>query len=320
MSRPAAIVHADWSKNPRKRWMARGEWKTGAWHLEGPDPVPEKGWLDSLREEADRLDGALVVGVDFPIGVPSAYAEKAGIVSFRDLLARIAEDGAWSEFHEVAEKEGQISCTRPFYPHRPGGSRLEHLVEGLGLQGRDDLLRRCERAHKRRPAASPLFWTLGAKQVGKGALTGWTEIVEPAAAEPAARLWPFDGVFEELCAERGLVVVETYPAEFYHQLGFPRSRWSKRRQSDRIECGARLLEWVSHARGHRVWLGDRLRECIEHGFGPRPDGEDAFDAVVGLIGMVKAIITSGPVPVPAPSSRGDGFLAVEGWIFGQDAS
>jgi hypothetical protein len=54
---------------------------------------------------------------------------------------------------------------------------------------------------------------LGANQVGKGAISGWREVVIPCVKE-GARLWPFDG---ELSAEsfNGLTIAETYPAETY---------------------------------------------------------------------------------------------------------
>jgi len=72
-----------------------------------------------------------------------------------------------------------------------------------------------------------------------------------------------------------LVVAETYPAECY--------RWfskdplgSKRNQDDRKDFGTSLLRWAD-AQG--VMLANRLAEEIQGGF---PQGDDAFDAVVGL--------------------------------------
>ena len=43
----------------------------------------------------------------------------------------------------------------------------------LGLDGAAALSRACDRATAERPAGAPLFWTLGANQVGKAAIAAW---------------------------------------------------------------------------------------------------------------------------------------------------
>ena len=91
-----------------------------------------------------------------------------------------------------ARLPSEIAITRPFYPRSSskGVTRAE-LVAGLGVSSFDDLLRICERRTEHRQAACSLFWTLGGNQVGKGALTGWQEIIRPALLR-GAKPWPFD--------------------------------------------------------------------------------------------------------------------------------
>jgi hypothetical protein len=49
---------------------------------------------------------------------------------------------------------------------------------------------------------------------------------------------------------------------------------------------------------------------VQDGFGSGADGEDRFDALVGLIGMLEVLAT-GREPTVGPDPR------VEGWILGQ---
>jgi hypothetical protein len=74
-----------------------------------------------------------------------------------------------------------ISIQRPFYPFAPGNKRHAHLLNALGLDSIDDLRRECEKQQPGRRAACPLFWTLGANQVGKGAIIGWRDVLAPRA-------------------------------------------------------------------------------------------------------------------------------------------
>src|SRR5690606_35236801 len=106
-----------------------------------PEPVGEASTL--LRRLLDRADGGkAVVGFDFPIGVPAAYAEKAGIDSFPTFLSKLGRDG-WGDFYEVAEKPHEIGLWRPFYPKRSvrkGEVAQRDLLDGLGMTSIEDLL------------------------------------------------------------------------------------------------------------------------------------------------------------------------------------
>jgi hypothetical protein len=83
------------------------------------------------------------------------------------------------------------------------------------------VLRRCEHRHCTRNAASETFWCLGASGVGKATLAGWRDTLRPALRDPNHRfsVWPFDGQLEDLLASSDAVLVETYPADAYLQLG-----------------------------------------------------------------------------------------------------
>jgi hypothetical protein len=59
---------------------------------------------------------------------------------------------------------------------------------------------------------------------------------------------------------------------------------SKRSQDDRKEFGASLLRWAG---ARSVMLANCLTEDIQSGF---PQGDDAFDAVVGLFGMLQVCL------------------------------
>ena len=57
-------------------------------------------------------------------------------------------------------------------------------------------------------------------------------------------------------------------------------------------------------------LAPDLQRAIQGGF---PQGDDAFDAVVGLFGMMEVLMHRRSAREPA----GDTVRQVEGWIFGQ---
>ncbi|WGF87139.1 hypothetical protein [Marinivivus vitaminiproducens] len=315
MRPPSVLAHADWSVSPAKRWLAAARRGGDGWQILDVRRAGTPGdLLDRLRAEA-RGPGPVLLGVDFPIGLPRVHARLAGITDFPKFLDRLDSDPAWADFGRPAETPDQIALRRPFYPMRSGGALRRHLVEGLGVPDYASLQRRCERRQHARPAASVLFWTMGGQQVGKAALSGWREIVLPARrSTPPLALWPFDGRLADLLDTRDAVIAEAYPAEFYRQLGLPLAQGgSKRRQTDRACSGVALL---AHAAGLGVAVPDGLRTRMRDGFGPSPSGEDAFDAIAGLFGVL-ALLVRGRAPDP-PHDDPD-LWRVEGWIFGQSA-
>lgn len=314
MQRPAIVAHADWGLSPRKRWVAIARLNTFSDTYEAVAPSPDGDPATLLRRLAAEGEGSALAGFDFPIGVPMAYAEAIGVKSFRSLLA-LAGNHEWRDFYRVAERPSDISLRRPFYPQRPGGCSQSHLVSGLGVASIQDLLRECERATATRRQACCLFWTLGGNQVGKAAITGWRDVLAPALQDEALdlRLWPFDGALEDLLGER-IVVVETYPTEFYWHLGVV-LKTGKRDPNERRSQATAIEGWRSlpTVRRHVEFSEEATSACLD-GFGSREDGEDPFDAFIGLLGMLNVVLRRRAPGWPVDPNR----RAVEGWILGQD--
>lgn len=314
MRQPVLMVHADWSLHPRKRWVARAISEGNRYRLEPPELAGAASTLlYRLRAEAGAA-GTVLLGTDFPIGLPLSYASRVGANDFVALLPRLGY-GEWADFYRVAETPNEIGLRRPFYPYRPGGTSHKHLLEGLGVERMDDLRRQCELAHAERRAAAPLFWTLGSQQVGKAAISGWRDMLAPALRDGAfpLTLWPFQGELAALLRPGQVVVAETYPAEEYGHLGLSFGARSKRDQAARAANGARLLTWAEQ---REVKLAPALAAAVRNGFGPGKEGEDPFDALVGLLGMLDVV--RGQRPAGAPPR--DAVRRVEGWILGQQRS
>ena len=313
--RPQLVTHADWSKNPKKRWCSTATLDAdGSYRIGAPEPVGDLSAYFTRLLSGAGADAVVLSGFDFAIGLPNSYADKAGITRFRSALSRFGRD-PWRDFYRPADTRSAISVTRPFYPTSSRGTRRQHLVEGLGMKDFDELYRRCEKQPGRRRAAT-LFWLVGGNQVGQAAITGWRDLLGPALANKdiAVSIWPFDGGLAELLKRPGVVVAETYPADVYRRLDLEirRNKRSKRRQSDRAENAGAVNCW---ARTRQVHLTDRLRAEMANGFGESPDGEDPFDAVVGLLGMLDVVLGNSPSGEP-----GDATTQIEGWILGQLAT
>ncbi|MGE0254457.1 MAG: hypothetical protein AB7N54_18675 [Alphaproteobacteria bacterium] len=311
---PEIVAHADWSIRPVGRRIAIARRRNDTWTVA---PAIEAGDVDDLaaRLLAEARGGTVLLGVDFPIGLPAAYAARAGIDRFLDWLAS-AGTGRWRQFYDPATTAAEIALGRPFYPARPGGTRRHHLVDALGVDAFAALHRYCDLGEGR-AAAAPLFWTMGGNQVGKAAICGWRDLIAPARRRwpRQIHIWPFDGPLAALLARPGLIVAETYPGEIYHHLdlGIRDRRRSKRRQADRAADAPRLR---AVARGLSLRLSAEAAAAIDDGYGPRKEGEDSFDATVGLLGMLNILRGNRPEGAPDhPLIR-----TVEGWILGQRPS
>jgi len=304
-------AHADWSTNPAKRWLCCAKRCAGRWQVAAPALLGEAQTLFvRLLEQAGGAPVAL--GVDFPLGLPRAYVAKHihALPDFPAFLARLKDQ---AEFFTIAERPEEISPMRPFYParSRAGVSREEH-AKALGLHGREGLSRACDRATAERPAGAPPFWTLGANQSGKAAVHAWQFVLVPALTEGMPiRLWPFAGPFRSLLAPRGIAIAETYPAECMRHLGLLR-RGSKRRQADRALVAGALFAALDRLQA----VPERaLAAEIEHGFGRDAAGEDRFDSLIGLLGVLNVLAGHRPDTAPA-----DPWIQRwEGWVLGQTA-
>lgn len=297
-------AHADWSKDPRKRWVAVARRDGRAWRAGSPRPVEDPRALAA----ALIAEGPATLGLDLPLGLPRGLAARRAEPGFPAFLAALA---ARPGFFEVNATLATVSPDRPFYPARParGMTRKAH-AEALGLPGPDALNRSADRATRLRPAGAPLLWTLGANQSGRAAIAAWRDWLAPdlAAGAPYA-LWPFDGGLHALQGKGRLVLAECYPAEAMRTRGIPRLG-SKRSAAARRATAAALREAMAAL---RVEPDTALAAEISDGFGARADGEDRFDSLIGLLGVIAVLDGAQPDHIPDdPWIR-----AWEGWVLGQ---
>ncbi|HXT79886.1 MAG TPA: DUF429 domain-containing protein [Acetobacteraceae bacterium] len=302
-------AHADWSTDPRKRWVAVIRRDGTGWRIGLPRPVGDVAtFFARLRAEAGGDPVAL--GVDLPIGLPRAYAARRRESGFLGFLATAQER---PDFFRVCESLAEIAAERPFYPARgvAGMTRLSHAI-ALGLESAASLSRACDRATAERPAGAPLFWTLGANQSGKAAIAAWQHLILPAlASDDAIRLWPFHGPYRSLLAEGSVALAETYPAEALRHLGL-RLRGSKRRQSDRAALADALRSAMARL---TVTPDDAMTAMMADGFGADAAGEDRFDCTVGALAVLNVV--AGNRPDTAPDDPW--IQRWEGWVLGQTA-
>ncbi|MGG5821647.1 hypothetical protein [Falsiroseomonas sp. HW251] len=299
-------AHADWSLDPRKRWIAVARRGARGWRAEAPRLVGDTGallpWL-----MADGVPVAL--GLDLPLGVPRGWAAGRAEPGFPALLAGLARDPG---FFEVSPTLATVSPARPFYPARgvKGMTRAAHAA-ALGLDGPMGLSRLCDRATASRPAGAPVFWTLGANQSGKAAIAAWRDWLAPGLARGApVALWPFAGGIHGLLAPGRAVLAEVYPAEALRQLGL-RLSGSKRAQAPRIALADPLRAAMARL---RVAPSAALAATIEDGFGADAAGEDRLDCVLGLLCLVAVLDGSRADHIPD-----DPWIRRwEGWVLGQD--
>lgn len=292
-----------------KRWCATATLGTnGEYVASRPVLVGEPTALLRNLKSLVGDTGIVFAGFDFPIGIPAHFAGGAGISKFREFLPLLGS-GEWEDFYSVCDAPEQISVFRPFYPNGSyTGRRKTELLRGHGVSSIEPLLRRCERGGSGQKQACCLFWTLGSNQVGKAALIGWRDVLAPAVRHGnAVRLWPFDGTLQSLFVADAIVVAETYPAECYGWFS-DRPLGSKGNPENRKKFGALLLAWAGN---NNVGIEESLGSEMQDGF--RTGNDDAFDAVVGLFGMLR--ICLGQRDSGEPNERP--IRDVEGWILGR---
>ncbi|UPG71919.1 hypothetical protein MVG78_15450 [Roseomonas gilardii subsp. gilardii] len=299
-------AHADWSVNPGKRWFTRAHRAgPGLWHATAPRPVGDPStWAATLLAEGP----ALALGLDLPLGLPRAYARQRPEADFPAFLRTLsARPGFW----RVADSIAGVSADSPFYPARGrrGMTRLEHAL-ALGMAEASGLCRLCDLATAERPAGAPLFWTLGANQTGKAAISAWRDWLVPALAAGAPyRLWPFEGGLHALLAPGRAVLAEVYPAECLRHLGL-RLSGSKRSRAVRLQALPGLRQAMARL---GITPDAALEAALAEGFGADAAGEDRFDSLLGLLGLIGVLDGHRPDFVPD-----DPWLRRwEGWVLGQ---
>jgi hypothetical protein len=305
-SRPTVVYHADWGTDPKKRWLCNAVLESDHYRAQAPTLVGDHlGFMNRVKDEIGET-GTGVVGFDFPIGIPARYAALLGTKEFKPFLLQLG-GGDLVDFYRISATSSEVSKYRPFYPYRPGGTKHIHLLSALGLICIDDLRRKCDLANGSRRAACPLFWTLGANQVGRAAIIGWRDVLVPALSDKKpALLWPFDGSLDSLLKPGNTVIVETYPAECYGWFFQGQPLKGKGKLEVRRRIGPTLLNWAKSA---KVALDPELQCTIEDGF----PNDDAFDATVGLFGMLEVLTNRRGSGAPDKEK----IRKLEGWIFGQ---
>lgn len=106
ISLPRRVIHVDWGKDPTRRWMAEASLDHGELRADAPRPATDLREL--LAKSVKEPPPALLIGFDFPIGLPWQHAQRATIASFKDfLLGRTAIDH--EDFFRVTTAAGEIS-------------------------------------------------------------------------------------------------------------------------------------------------------------------------------------------------------------------
>jgi hypothetical protein len=300
-------AHADWSMDARKRWVTIARRHGSTWQASAPRLVGDPAALAAgLLAEG----GPAALGLDLPLGVPRGFAAQRTEADFLSFLAGLAQNPT---FFAVSPSLATVSPARPFYPARgiKGMTRAAHAA-ALGLADAAALSRACDRATAERPAGAPVFWTLGANQSGKAAISAWRDWLAPALAAGAPlRLWPFAGALHDLLRPGQLALAEVYPAEALRHLGL-KLGGSKRAEAPRRALAPALCDVMA---AMRVAPDAALANMIEAGFGADAAGEDRFDSLIGLLGLIGVMDGRRADFIPAdPMIR-----AWEGWVLGQTA-
>ncbi|SRR6266852_1066121 len=303
---PIVAYHADWGTDPTKRWFCKAVLEGDRYRAHAPALVVDhRGLMNRVKGEIGET-GIAVVGFDFPIGIPARYAALLGVTEFKPFLLELG-DGDFSDFYRISARSSEISKYRPFYPYTPGGTKQIHLLSALGLTSINDLRRKCDLGYESRKPACPLFWTLGANQVGRAAIIGWRDVLAPALSNlTSVVLWPFDGSIDSLLKPGNIVVVETYPAECYSWFFQGEPLRGKGKVEVRKRVVPALLKWAQSA---NVTFDPELQRTIEDGF----PNDDAFDATIGLFGMLEVLMNRRGSGEPEEGK----VRKLEGWIFGQ---
>ena len=309
------VVHFDWGSKKNKRAMCVANLRDDLWCV---DSISIAGNSATLLQDACRNvppGSKTLIGFDFAIGLPVGYMKQAKLKTFLEAID-VFGDEPWQEFFEKAYHPTEVGIHRPFYPRKStpkGYTSRSILTDRLGITW-EHVFRKCERKTSYRSAASPIFWTLGAKQVGTATMLGWKEVLQPLIRDSSRciGLWPFEGDLEEILQVKDAAVVETYPNEAYSHLGFPK-KWTGKTSHHARKCVSKIiLDWGLRS---SVKWSEKVLDQIESGFGEENDGEDPFDALVGACSMIAVIIGQRPVS----SSLDEDSKLREGWIFGQNA-
>ena len=112
---PTGVVHADWGTAAAKRVAATAELHDGAYRAPPPVPIRDAGGLIERMGVRHQSGESVLLGFDFPIGVPRAYAKLVGFENFANWFRALDLD---SPFFEVAADLAQVPALARSSPHR----------------------------------------------------------------------------------------------------------------------------------------------------------------------------------------------------------
>jgi hypothetical protein len=130
---PALVVQADWSINPGKRWMAIPE-LTGDHYLVQPTEL-----VGDLSNFLNRMviwagtGGCVLIGFDYPIGLPYTYAQLAGISNFCSALSVFGKEKLWLDrlvCFKFSAMDDVFQNPRPIIFGKLKAGSLDSLREG----------------------------------------------------------------------------------------------------------------------------------------------------------------------------------------------
>ncbi|WP_210187729.1 hypothetical protein [Rhizobium oryziradicis] len=75
----AVVAHSDWSIDRKKRWMSVAIRNGVRWQVHAPELVGDTLSLIDRMKVRSVAEGALLLGFDFPIGLPEACARATGL-------------------------------------------------------------------------------------------------------------------------------------------------------------------------------------------------------------------------------------------------
>jgi len=304
---PSLVIAADWSTDERKRWMVRAERVDScAYIVYPPEPVGDKATLISRLRSQVREGESLLIGFDFPIGLPAKYAQRVGVTSFRDAMSQFGRD-RWKSFYSISDSPNLRQPFSPLPTHQTGKYRSK-LAKALECQDLSALRRRCELKTSTRRAAECLFFTMGGAQVGAAAIVGWRDVIQTTLEN--IKLWPFDGDLSSLLSEQGVTIAEIYPAEAYLHLDIKIGRGTGRTKTSRDDRKKAAMRWSSAFSTGQIRLSNAAQSWVEWGF----RSEDDFDAMAGLLSMLQIVTGLRSCDVPDTVE----VKQIEGWILGQE--
>jgi hypothetical protein len=300
--RATAILCADWARDLRRRsvWLADVASRFVR-------RVPGSDWsFEAVLREAKRQghDSRVLATFDVPLGVPESYfgaALRNSSTDFPGFLQFLAFAQTIPGFFDQARTPAQWSVFRPFFSVPGEKEGLNAFVQAAAEQGVS-----LQRSIDRLTGAKPLFVKSGIPgSVGSATCALWQELGSLLAdRDRKSRVWPFEGILDDLLASAPVTVAEIYPRAAYATAlldeppaNRPRLMIAKTDKEMRKEAVAALRkgEWV---RNWAVQIQDSTAA---------ESNEDDFDACFTAAALLRCVLEGLPmhaVPLESPMIEG----------------